>query len=64
MNSIPVNITLEWMPENLIEGKPTFVQVKCIGAAQQQAITLITADQYLLCHIASLGHNELIALIT
>ena len=36
--SIQVNITLEWMPNNIFDGKLAFFW-KCLGANRQQAIT-------------------------
>ena len=46
-----------WMPENFTDDKSTLVQVMawCL-----QAITWANIDPDLCCHMASLGHNELI----
>ena len=51
-----VNITLEWMPEDLTDVKSTLVW---LGAVKQQAATWISVDQDLQCHMAPGVHNKL-----
>ena len=60
---IQVNVSLELMPEDHIDGKSTLVQVMawCHQAPNPgtKTITWTRDDQDLPCHMASVGHNEL-----
>ena len=55
-----VNITLEWMPGDLVDVVSQYWFRRLLGAVRQQAITWDDVDQDLCYHMALSGHNELI----
>ena len=62
MHISSLNNALWWMPQDLTDDKSTLVQVM-LGSVRQQAITWASVDPDFCCHIASLGHNELMSLV-
>ena len=62
MLGIQINLTLEWMPEDLIHGQSTLIEVMawCHSATSHY---LNQCWPEFLCHMASLGHNELTPLL-
>ena len=60
---IQVNITLDWIPKDLIDGKSNWFRW-WLGAIRQKAITWISVNQDLLCLTASLGHINSLCIVT
>ena len=58
-SSIQANITLEWMPEDLADGKSSLVQVMawCHQAASR-CLNQCWPTSLMPCHMASPGHND------
>ena len=50
------------MPQSTFDDKSTLVK-ELIGAVRQQAITRTKVCPDLCCHMASLGHNELMGFV-
>ena len=57
--SISIEITLRWMPWDLIDDQSTLVQVMALCHQAIQAITWTNVDQVPWRHIASLVHSKL-----